>query len=103
MFILLYRCLYNGRFICVYESYFLFCLFLFSFTKNLPDTHKSFYGFNDTSNLFIQAAAAKGEAPPGLPLKGAGQDSSDAQPRVKFCISWKLLFSLIRDFWLFIL
>lgn len=32
---------------------------------------------------FVQAAAAKGEAPPGLPLKGAGQDSSDAQPRVK--------------------
>ncbi|XP_022750943.1 phosphatidylinositol 4-kinase beta 1-like isoform X2 [Durio zibethinus] len=28
-----------------------------------------------------EAAAAKGEAPPGLPLKGAGQDSSDAQPR----------------------
>ncbi|MCH88583.1 phosphatidylinositol 4-kinase beta 1-like, partial [Trifolium medium] len=27
------------------------------------------------------AAAAKGEAPLGLPLKGAGQDSSDAQPR----------------------
>jgi hypothetical protein len=31
---------------------------------------------------FLQAAAAKGEAPPGLPLKGAGQESSDAQPRV---------------------
>ncbi|EEF45158.1 phosphatidylinositol 4-kinase, putative [Ricinus communis] len=30
----------------------------------------------------VKAAAAKGEAPPGLPLKGAGQDSSDAQPRV---------------------
>lgn len=30
----------------------------------------------------LQAAAAKGEAPPGLPLKGAGQDSSDAKPRV---------------------
>ncbi|XWS44734.1 hypothetical protein CRYUN_Cryun15aG0072900 [Craigia yunnanensis] len=29
----------------------------------------------------VKAAAAKGEAPPGLPLKGAGQDSSDAQPR----------------------
>ncbi|BFG25461.1 hypothetical protein CerSpe_117350 [Prunus speciosa] len=28
----------------------------------------------------VKAAAAKGEAPPGLPLKGAGQDSSDAQP-----------------------
>ncbi|KAH9669048.1 phosphatidylinositol 4-kinase beta 1 [Citrus sinensis] len=28
-----------------------------------------------------EAAAAKGEAPPGLPLKGAGQDSSDAKPR----------------------
>ncbi|XP_068647735.1 phosphatidylinositol 4-kinase beta 1-like isoform X2 [Aristolochia californica] len=30
----------------------------------------------------VKAAAAKGEAPPGLPLKGAGQDSSDAQPKV---------------------
>lgn len=29
----------------------------------------------------VKAAAAKGEAPPGLPLKGAGQDSSDAQPK----------------------
>ncbi|XVE83332.1 hypothetical protein DITRI_Ditri16bG0080400 [Diplodiscus trichospermus] len=29
----------------------------------------------------VKAAAAKGEAPPGLPLKGAGLDSSDAQPR----------------------
>uniref|UniRef100_A0A7N2LWU8 PI3K/PI4K catalytic domain-containing protein n=1 Tax=Quercus lobata TaxID=97700 RepID=A0A7N2LWU8_QUELO len=29
----------------------------------------------------VKAAAAKGEAPPGLPLKGAGQDSTDAQPR----------------------
>ncbi|XVF61004.1 hypothetical protein PTKIN_Ptkin08bG0093300 [Pterospermum kingtungense] len=29
----------------------------------------------------VKAAAAKGEAPPGLPLKGAGQDSSDAHPR----------------------
>ncbi|KAK4785121.1 hypothetical protein SAY86_001810 [Trapa natans] len=29
-----------------------------------------------------KAAAAKGEAPPGLPLKGAGQDSSDTEPRV---------------------
>ncbi|XLR24898.1 hypothetical protein S83_052798, partial [Arachis hypogaea] len=28
-----------------------------------------------------EAAAAKGEAPLGLPLKGAGQDSSDAQSR----------------------
>ncbi|KAK9162615.1 hypothetical protein Syun_003517 [Stephania yunnanensis] len=28
------------------------------------------------------AAAAKGEAPPGLPLKGAGQDSADAQPKI---------------------
>ncbi|XP_061355092.1 phosphatidylinositol 4-kinase beta 1-like [Gastrolobium bilobum] len=28
----------------------------------------------------VKAAAAKGEAPLGLPLKGAGQDSSDAQP-----------------------
>ncbi|OAY36081.1 phosphatidylinositol 4-kinase beta 1 isoform X2 [Manihot esculenta] len=30
----------------------------------------------------VKAAAAKGEAPPGLPLKGAGQDSSDARLRV---------------------
>ncbi|XP_021899784.1 phosphatidylinositol 4-kinase beta 1-like [Carica papaya] len=29
----------------------------------------------------VKAAAAKGEAPLGLPLKGAGQDSSDVQPR----------------------
>ncbi|XP_027359618.1 phosphatidylinositol 4-kinase beta 1-like isoform X2 [Abrus precatorius] len=29
----------------------------------------------------VKAAAAKGEAPLGLPLKGAGQDSSDAKPR----------------------
>lgn len=35
----------------------------------------------------MQAAAAKGEAPLGLPLKGAGQeDSSDAQPRVNACL-----------------
>ncbi|KAJ6677832.1 hypothetical protein OIU85_008415 [Salix viminalis] len=30
----------------------------------------------------VKAAAAKGEAPPGLPLKGAGQDSSEARPKV---------------------
>ncbi|KAJ4951125.1 hypothetical protein NE237_027957 [Protea cynaroides] len=30
----------------------------------------------------VKAAAAKGEAPPGLPVKGVGQDSSDAQPKV---------------------
>ncbi|XP_058186748.1 phosphatidylinositol 4-kinase beta 1-like isoform X1 [Rhododendron vialii] len=30
----------------------------------------------------VKAATLKGEAPPGLPLKGAGQDSSDAQPKV---------------------
>lgn len=30
----------------------------------------------------VKLAALKGEAPPGLPLKGAGQDSSDAQPKV---------------------
>ncbi|KAL3654715.1 Phosphatidylinositol 4-kinase beta 1 [Castilleja foliolosa] len=30
----------------------------------------------------VKAAALKGEAPPGLPLKGAGQDSSDAQIKV---------------------
>ncbi|KAL5703788.1 1-phosphatidylinositol 4-kinase [Ranunculus cassubicifolius] len=29
----------------------------------------------------VKAAAAKGEAPLGLPLKGAGQDSSDAKPK----------------------
>ncbi|XP_061346828.1 phosphatidylinositol 4-kinase beta 1-like isoform X1 [Gastrolobium bilobum] len=29
----------------------------------------------------VKAAAAKGEAPLGLPLKGAGQDSSDNEPR----------------------
>ncbi|KAL6507600.1 Phosphatidylinositol 4-kinase beta 1 [Orobanche gracilis] len=29
----------------------------------------------------VKAAAMKGEAPPGLPLRGAGQDSSDAQPK----------------------
>ncbi|KAE9449835.1 hypothetical protein C3L33_18259, partial [Rhododendron williamsianum] len=33
-------------------------------------------------DVFIVAATLKGEAPPGLPLKGAGQDSSDAQPKV---------------------
>ena len=30
----------------------------------------------------MQAAALKGEAPAGLPLKGTGQASSDAQPKV---------------------
>ncbi|XP_008795239.2 phosphatidylinositol 4-kinase beta 1 isoform X2 [Phoenix dactylifera] len=30
----------------------------------------------------VKAAAAKGQAPPGLPLKGAGQDSEDAKPEV---------------------
>ncbi|KAK2980390.1 hypothetical protein RJ640_014563, partial [Escallonia rubra] len=30
----------------------------------------------------VKAAALKGEAPPGLPLKGPGQDSSDAQANV---------------------
>ncbi|KAI3451528.1 hypothetical protein Pfo_008193 [Paulownia fortunei] len=30
----------------------------------------------------VKAAALKGEAPPGLPVKGAGQGSSDAQPKV---------------------
>ncbi|KAL9257749.1 Phosphatidylinositol 4-kinase beta 1-like protein [Drosera capensis] len=29
----------------------------------------------------VKAAAAKGEAPAGLPLKGAGQDSSEARPK----------------------
>ncbi|QHO14024.1 Phosphatidylinositol 4-kinase beta [Arachis hypogaea] len=33
-----------------------------------------------------EAAAAKGEAPLGLPLKGAGQDSSDAQSRVRHVV-----------------
>ncbi|CAA6667722.1 unnamed protein product [Spirodela intermedia] len=32
----------------------------------------------------VKAAAAKGHAPPGLPLKGAGQDSSDSEPKVIF-------------------
>ncbi|XP_010270431.1 PREDICTED: phosphatidylinositol 4-kinase beta 1-like [Nelumbo nucifera] len=31
----------------------------------------------------VKAAAAKGETPPGLPLKGAGQRSSDSQPKVR--------------------
>ncbi|KAK6924246.1 Phosphatidylinositol 3-/4-kinase, catalytic domain [Dillenia turbinata] len=31
----------------------------------------------------VKAAASKGEAPPGLPLKGAGQDSSDGQRKVR--------------------
>ncbi|GAB2277305.1 Phosphatidylinositol 4-kinase beta 1 [Dionaea muscipula] len=30
----------------------------------------------------VKAAAAKGQAPLGLPLKGAGQDSSEAQPKI---------------------
>ncbi|XP_059643982.1 phosphatidylinositol 4-kinase beta 1-like isoform X2 [Cornus florida] len=30
----------------------------------------------------VKAAALKGEAPPGLPLKGAGQDSSDTKPEI---------------------
>ncbi|KAG9138366.1 hypothetical protein Leryth_001555 [Lithospermum erythrorhizon] len=30
----------------------------------------------------VKAATLKGEAPPGLPLKGAGQDSPDFQPKV---------------------
>jgi len=40
----------------------------------------------------LQAAAAKGEAPPGLPLKGAGQVSSDAQPNVKIHKNRKIIF-----------
>ncbi|KAM7276929.1 hypothetical protein ACFE04_018795 [Oxalis oulophora] len=36
---------------------------------------------SSTAHAIDQAAAAKGEAPPGLPLKSGGQDSSDAQPR----------------------
>jgi phosphatidylinositol 4-kinase B len=32
--------------------------------------------------LNCQAAAAKGQAPPGLPLKGAGQDSQDVLQKV---------------------
>uniref|UniRef100_A0A7N0VA14 1-phosphatidylinositol 4-kinase n=1 Tax=Kalanchoe fedtschenkoi TaxID=63787 RepID=A0A7N0VA14_KALFE len=31
----------------------------------------------------VEAAAAKGEAPPGLPVKGPGQDSTDSQPKVE--------------------
>lgn len=46
---------------------------------------------------FWQAAAAKGEAPPGLPLKGAGQDSTDAQPRVK--TEKMFMFFSIMQFW----
>ncbi|XP_056842136.1 phosphatidylinositol 4-kinase beta 1 isoform X2 [Raphanus sativus] len=39
----------------------------------------------------VRAAAAKGEAPLGLPLKGAGQeDSSDAQPREGDALSGEL-------------
>lgn len=54
------------------------------------------YTFNQVAAAFAQAAAAKGEAPPGLPLKGAGQDSSDAQPRVK-TEKW-LYFSILCNF-----
>ena len=39
----------------------------------------------------LQAAAAKGEAPPGLPLKRAGQVSSDAQPNVKIHKNRKIM------------
>nr|KYP57954.1 Phosphatidylinositol 4-kinase [Cajanus cajan] len=35
----------------------------------------------DRKSALHEAAAAKGEAPLGLPLKGAGQDSSEAPPR----------------------
>uniref|UniRef100_A0A7N0UXX4 1-phosphatidylinositol 4-kinase n=1 Tax=Kalanchoe fedtschenkoi TaxID=63787 RepID=A0A7N0UXX4_KALFE len=31
----------------------------------------------------VKAAAAKGEAPPGLPVKGPGQNSTDSQPKVE--------------------
>ena len=44
--------------------------------------------------IVVQAAAAKGEAPPGLPLKGAGQDSSDAQPRVNIGVTENLFIFL---------
>lgn len=44
-----------------------------------------FIGFNPLSPP--KAAALKGEAPPGLPLKGAGQDSSDAQPKVNILMN----------------
>lgn len=42
----------------------------------------------------VKAAAAKGEAPLGLPLKGAGKDSSDAQPRVSHNSSLLFNFAL---------
>ena len=57
----------------------------------------------------MQAAALKGEAPPGLPLKGSGQASSDAQPKVsdiklvnifylwQACNWWEILFYLKQD------
>lgn len=44
--------------------------------------HIGNYLYSWVFKFLLQAAALKGEAPPGLPLKGAGQDSSDAQPKV---------------------
>ncbi|KAL2342922.1 hypothetical protein Fmac_004207 [Flemingia macrophylla] len=46
----------------------------------------------------VKAAAAKGEAPLGLPLKGAGQDSSDAQPRAN-AITPKASDALSGELW----
>lgn len=47
----------------------------------------------------VKAAAAKGEAPPGLPLKGAGQDSSDAQPKATVGGSPKATDALSGELW----
>lgn len=54
--------------------------------------------------MILQAAAAKGEAPPGLPLKGAGQDSSDTQPRVNSHLVWDVFLfgsSIVMHSWMF--
>lgn len=47
----------------------------------------------------VKAAAAKGEAPLGLPLKGAGQDSSDAQPKATSCGPSKPTDALSGELW----
>ncbi|MQM13208.1 hypothetical protein Taro_046130, partial [Colocasia esculenta] len=47
----------------------------------------------------VKAAAAKGQAPPGLPLKGAGQDSSDSQPKVTNGRSPKAMDALAGELW----
>ncbi|KAM7258601.1 hypothetical protein ACFE04_014342 [Oxalis oulophora] len=53
---------------------------------------------SSTAHAIDQAAAAKGEAPPGLPLKSAGQDLSDAQPRANGGIS-KATDALSGELW----